>query len=227
MIEAMPSPGADSIISTFCGAISGRLAAALPRHARRRVVRSLGHAARGDGKYSDDGRGASSTRSWGFKGAEPIPFSGANSTFSSRCGAISGRARFAVRPSRAAAKTPQCMRPTTGSCRPAFARRATRRASTHRLQAAAAGTATASTEPDTRPSRSGRQKGTNVEQSYKLVKKLLVFLETENRRRFPLRSQKRRPAPRASQPTMPTSNSKAYPLHDDRSAPLACFTRRA
>ena len=190
----MPSPGADSIISTFCGAISGRLAAALPRHARRACrsfPRPCGERRR---KYSDDGRGASSTRSWGSKAAEPIPFPGANSTFSSRCGTISGRARFAVRPSRAATKTPQCKRPTTRSCRPAFARRATRRASTHRLQAAAAGTGKASTELDTRPSRSGRRKRTNVEQLYSLVKKLLVFLEAENWRRFPLRSQKRRAA---------------------------------
>ncbi len=197
MIEAMPSPGADSIISTFCGAISGQLVAALPRHARRpcrSFPRPRGERRR---KYSDDGRGASSTRSWGSKAPEPIPFPGANSTFSRRCDAIPGRTRFAVRPSRAAAKTPQCMRPTTGSRGPAFARRATRRASTHRLQAAAAGTGTASTEPDTRPSRSGRQKGTNVQHLYSLVKKLLVVLEAENRRRFPLRSQKRTAAPRA------------------------------
>jgi hypothetical protein len=123
-----------------------------------RAVRSLGHAARGDGKFSDDGRGASSTRSWGSKGAEPIPFSGANSTFSSPCGANSGRARFAVRPSRAAAKRPQRKRPTTGSRGPAFARRSTRRASTQRLPAAAAGTGKASTEPDARPSRSEGRK---------------------------------------------------------------------
>src|SRR5271154_2753642 len=36
------------------------------------------------------------TRSSGFEVSEPIPFPGADSIFSSRCGAISGRLRFAV-----------------------------------------------------------------------------------------------------------------------------------
>ena len=38
----------------------------------------------------------------GFEAFETLPFPGADSIFSSRCGAISGRLRFAVRPSRAA-----------------------------------------------------------------------------------------------------------------------------
>ena len=42
------------------------------------------------------------TTSCGFEASEPIPFPGADSIFSSRCGAISGRLRFAVRPSRGA-----------------------------------------------------------------------------------------------------------------------------
>jgi hypothetical protein len=42
------------------------------------------------------------TTSCGFAASEPLPFPGANSIFSTCCGAISRRLRFAVRPSRAA-----------------------------------------------------------------------------------------------------------------------------
>ncbi len=42
------------------------------------------------------------TRYCGFEASETLPFPGADLIFSSRCGAISGRLRFAVRPSRAA-----------------------------------------------------------------------------------------------------------------------------
>src|SRR5277367_5589527 len=48
------------------------------------------------------------TTSCGFETSEPIPFPGAESIFSSRCGAISGRLRpFAVRHSRAAIRRPK------------------------------------------------------------------------------------------------------------------------
>ena len=58
------------------------------------------------------------TRSCGFEASETIPFPGADSIFSSRCGAISRRLRFAVTPSRAAipaTKTPRFQRSTIGS----------------------------------------------------------------------------------------------------------------
>ena len=58
------------------------------------------------------------TRSCGFEASETIPFPGADSIFSSRCGAISGRPRFAVTPSRAAipaTETPRFKRSTIGS----------------------------------------------------------------------------------------------------------------
>jgi len=42
------------------------------------------------------------TRSCGLKASKTIPFPGANSIFSSRCGAIYGRVRFAVMPTHAA-----------------------------------------------------------------------------------------------------------------------------
>ena len=42
------------------------------------------------------------TKSCGFEASEPIPFPGADSIFSRHCGAISGRLRFVVGPSRAA-----------------------------------------------------------------------------------------------------------------------------
>ncbi len=219
--EAIPFPAANSIISSICGAISGRRAAAPPRNAPRtcpslprpsgetrrewsgrrscphlgaprpprpchsrariqsfqafaasfpgdwlkpcrdmraaRVLRPSGETRR---ECSREGSCAPGTRSCGSMAAEAIPIPGADPIFSSRCGAISGRAGFSVRPFRAAAPATETPRPkgrTTGSCRPAFARRAKRRASTHRLQAAAAGTA--STEPGTRPPRSGRRQG--------------------------------------------------------------------
>jgi hypothetical protein len=88
------------------------------------------------------------SRYWGSGLPRPYHFPGADSTFSSHCGAISRRARLAVRPSRAAMPatgTPRFNGPTIGSSRPPFARRA----ATDRLQAALGWTA--STEPDTRP----------------------------------------------------------------------------
>jgi hypothetical protein len=58
------------------------------------------------------------TTSCGFEATETIPFPGADSIFSSRCGAISGRLRFVVTPARAAipaTKTPRFQRSTIGS----------------------------------------------------------------------------------------------------------------
>src|SRR5271168_5588772 len=50
------------------------------------------------------------TRSCGFEASETIPIPGADSIFSSRCGAISGRLRFAV----AVARTSElCAKPPT------------------------------------------------------------------------------------------------------------------
>jgi hypothetical protein len=57
------------------------------------------------------------TTSSGFTAPGTIPFPGANSIFSTCCGAISGRLRFAVRFSRAASlatETPRFKRPTIG-----------------------------------------------------------------------------------------------------------------
>jgi hypothetical protein len=50
------------------------------------------------------------TRSCGFESSGTIPFPGADSMFSSLCGAISGRLRFAVRSSRAAIPTTETLR---------------------------------------------------------------------------------------------------------------------
>src|SRR5271170_5608813 len=50
------------------------------------------------------------TRSCGSEAPEAIPFPGADSIFSSRCGAISGRLRFAV-----SDETPRFKRSTIGS----------------------------------------------------------------------------------------------------------------
>jgi hypothetical protein len=58
------------------------------------------------------------TISCGFEPSGTIPFPGADSIFSSLCGAISGRLRFAVRSSRAAiptTETPRFKRSTIGS----------------------------------------------------------------------------------------------------------------
>jgi hypothetical protein len=58
-----------------------------------------------------------STTSCGFEASEPLPFPGPDSIFSSRCGAISGRLRFAVSLSRAipATETPRFKKSTIGS----------------------------------------------------------------------------------------------------------------
>ena len=76
------------------------------------------------------------------------------------------------------------------------------------LKAAAAGIA--STEPDARPSHSGATCRTNIEQDKTSVKKLLAFWGWENRRRFPLPSQRRMGFATHFTTDMPTSNSRAY-----------------
>ena len=59
------------------------------------------------------------TRSCRFEASEPLPFPGPDSIFSSRCGAISGRLRFAVSLSRRdPTETPRFKRSTIGSGSP-------------------------------------------------------------------------------------------------------------
>ncbi len=58
------------------------------------------------------------TTSCGYEASEPIPFPGADSIFSTRCGAISGRLRYTVGHSRAAipaTETPRFKRSRIGS----------------------------------------------------------------------------------------------------------------
>jgi hypothetical protein len=70
------------------------------------------------GSSAEAAHGRPRTTSCGFEATETIPFPGADSIFSSRCGAISGRLRFVVTPARAAipaTKTPRFQRSTIGS----------------------------------------------------------------------------------------------------------------
>ncbi len=76
-------------------------------------------------------------------------------------------------------------RPMIGSSRPASPMRAARRAPTDRLQAAAGGTA--STEPDTRPSPSGRRHRNKYRTSATLSRN--CFFSRETRRLFSSQSQ--------------------------------------
>jgi hypothetical protein len=55
------------------------------------------------------GRPRDRVRSCGFEASETIPFPGSDSIFSSRCGAISRRLRFAVTPSRPAVTATETM----------------------------------------------------------------------------------------------------------------------
>ena len=130
--------------------------AAAPTHARRRaagVVRSVGHPARGEGNCSRRRPRRSQYEILGLQGSRALPFPGTNQTFSSRCGANCGFPDEPALPTGPPA--PLCRRPKRRSSRDRRPARQARRAST-RLQARAAGRA--STELDTRPSRSGRRR---------------------------------------------------------------------
>jgi hypothetical protein len=72
------------------------------RSPRRRSSRSLSRAAPPFCQSEPRSAARPLTKSCGFEVSEPIPFPGADSIFSSRCGAISGRLRFVVRSSCAA-----------------------------------------------------------------------------------------------------------------------------
>jgi hypothetical protein len=114
--EAIPFPGADSIFSSCCGAISGRLPFCRRALSRRdpgnrnasvqKIDNRLGlgsYATLSFSRLVGRSRARSArprTRCCRFEAFEPIPFPGADSIFSSRCGAISGRLLFAVSLSR-------------------------------------------------------------------------------------------------------------------------------
>ena len=164
MFEAIPSPGADSIISSFCGAVSGRLAEA-PTHARR--------ACRSAPRPSGERRrelfattvAALPVRDLGALRARIQPFQAVAAPIA---GFRARRlCRQASRSAMPATETPQFQRPTT------LAR--LRQARRGLDMAEAAGRA--STELDTRPSRSGRRRLNKSRTISQSCQEIVGFLE--------------------------------------------------
>jgi hypothetical protein len=88
--EAIPFPGADSIFSSACGTISRRLTVALSLSRGAPADRNASRLVKGSRAGSAARPYTTSCR---FQAFETIPFPGADSIFSSGCGAISAISR--------------------------------------------------------------------------------------------------------------------------------------